>query len=195
MGRPNSTPLATPGVPWVHVWELLPVNYRHASLVLEDGSRFTGVSFGYEQFAEGELVFNTGMVGYPENLTDPSYKGQFLVSTYPIVGNYGVPDESQLDSIGLPEFMESDRVHVSAFIVQDYSHHHSHWNSRKSLSQWLTEQRVPALYGIDTRALTKRIRDRGAMLAGLSLTGPTLLGAQVTRAVTRPCLPTRIFET
>ena len=133
--------------------------------MLEDGSRFTGVSFGYEQFAEGELVFNTGMVGYPENLTDPSYKGQFLVSTYPIVGNYGVPDESQLDSIGLPEFMESDRVHVSAFIVQDYSHHHSHWNSRKSLSQWLTEQRVPALYGIDTRALTKRIRDRGAMLA------------------------------
>ncbi len=141
------------------------VHHRSAALVLEDGSRFTGMSFGYESFAEGELVFNTGMVGYPENLTDPSYKGQFLVSTYPIVGNYGVPDEAALDSIGLPEFMESDQVHVSAFIVQDYSHHHSHWNSRKSLSQWLTEQRVPALYGIDTRALTKRIRDRGAMLA------------------------------
>lgn len=123
------------------------------------------MSFGHEAPAEGEIVFNTGMVGYPENLTDPSYKGQFLISTYPIVGNYGVPDETVLDSNGLSAYMESDQVHVSAFIVQDYSHHHSHWNSQKSLSQWLTEQRVPALYGIDTRALTKRIRDRGAMLA------------------------------
>ena len=113
------------------------VHHRSAALVLEDGSRFTGMSFGYESFAEGELVFNTGMVGYPENLTDPSYKGQFLVSTYPIVGNYGVPDEAALDSIGLPEFMESDQVHVSAFIVQDYSHHHSHYASRKSLQEWL----------------------------------------------------------
>jgi carbamoyl-phosphate synthase (ammonia) len=141
------------------------VSYRHGTLVLEDGSRWAGMSFGYEAPAEGEIVFNTGMVGYPENLTDPSYRGQFLISTYPIVGNYGVPDENVMDTNGLSAYMESDRVHVSAFIVQDYSHHHSHWNSQKSLSQWLTEQRVPALYGIDTRALTKRIRDRGAMLA------------------------------
>ena len=138
---------------------------RTATLVLEDGSRWAGVSFGYEAPAEGEIVFNTGMVGYPENLTDPSYRGQFLISTYPLVGNYGVPSEKTLDSIGLPANMESDRVQVSAFIVQDYSQQYSHWNSVKSLSHWLTEQKVPALYGIDTRALTKRIRDRGAMLA------------------------------
>ena len=119
--------------------------YRQGTLVLEDGSRLRGQSFGYEGSVAGELVFTTGMVGYPESLTDPSYRGQLLVLTYPIVGNYGVPEDGD-DEYGLPKYFESDRVQVSALIVADYSHHHSHWSSRRSLSQWLTQQRVPALY-------------------------------------------------
>merc|ERR1719498_1163574 len=133
--------------------------YRQGTLVLEDGTRLRGVSFGYEGDVTGELVFTTGMVGYPESLTDPSYKGQMLVMTYPIIGNYGVPNE-EIDEYGLPKYFESSKVQVAALIVSDYSHHHSHWTSRRSLSQWLTEERVPALYGIDTRLLTKKIREK-----------------------------------
>ena len=138
--------------------------YRQGTLVLEDGTRLRGVSFGYEESVSGELVFTTGMVGYPESLTDPSYRGQLLVMTYPIVGNYGVPIDAE-DEFGLPMFFESPKVQVAALIVADYSHHHSHWNSQRSLSQWLTQQRVPALYGIDTRLLTKKIREKGALKA------------------------------
>ena len=140
------------------------VSYRQGTLVLEDGSRLRGVSFGYEGDVAGELVFTTGMVGYPESLTDPSYRGQILVMTYPIVGNYGVPEDGN-DELGLPKFFEAAGVQVAAFIVSDYSHHHSHWNSRRSLSEWLTQQRVPALYGLDTRLLTKKIREKGALRA------------------------------
>ena len=140
------------------------VFYRQGTLVLEDGTRLRGVSFGYEDSVAGEIVFTTGMVGYPESLTDPSYRGQMLVMTYPIVGNYGVPDEG-VDELGLPKFFESDKVQVAALLVSDYSHHHSHWNSQRSLSQWLTQQKVPALYGLDTRLLTKKIREQGALRA------------------------------
>ena len=140
------------------------VFYRQGTLVLEDGTRLRGVSFGYEASMAGELVFTTGMVGYPESLTDPSYKGQMLVMTYPIVGNYGVPVEG-IDEYGLPKHFESDKVQVAALIVADYSHHHSHWNSQRSLSQWLIQQKVPALYGLDTRLLTKKIREKGALRA------------------------------
>lgn len=87
------------------------------------GTKFTGVSFGHEDSVAGEIVFNTGMVGYPESLTDPSYRGQILVSTYPLVGNYGVPSKGSVDQYGLPQQFESDRIHASAFIVSDYSHH------------------------------------------------------------------------
>ena len=149
--------------------------YRQGTLVLEDGTRLRGVSFGYEEDTAGELVFTTGMVGYPESLTDPSYRGQILVMTYPIVGNYGVPNDS-IDKFGLPQFFESDRVQVSALIVSDYSHHHSHWNSQRSLSQWLTEQRVPALYGLDTRLLTKKIRDKGSLKARIEFEKSVVLG-------------------
>eukprot|EP00965_Chrysotila_dentata_P218603 6190663-Pleurochrysis_carterae.AAC.4 len=138
--------------------------YRQGTLVLEDGTRLKGVSFGYEASVSGEIVFTTGMVGYPESLTDPSYRGQILVMTYPIIGNYGVPEDDE-DAWGLPRFFESDHVQVAALIVSDYSHHHSHWNSRRSLSQWLNQQKVPALYGIDTRLLTKKIRAKGALRA------------------------------
>jgi carbamoyl-phosphate synthase (ammonia) len=143
---------------------------RTATLVLADGSRFTGVSFGHEESVAGEVVFNTGMVGYPESLTDPSYRGQLLVSTYPLVGNYGVPNAGIVDQYGLPVHFESDKIHASAFIVADYSHHYSNWASGKSLGQWLQEERIPGIYGIDTRLLTQKIREAGSMLAKIEFT-------------------------
>ncbi|CAH1249022.1 CPS1 [Branchiostoma lanceolatum] len=144
---------------------------RTASLILEDGTKVKGYSFGNERSMAGEVVFNTGLVGYPEALTDPSYCGQILTLTYPIVGNYGVPDTALRDEMGLMKYVESDRIHVAGLLVQDYSHHHSHWNSVKSLSQWLKDEGVPALYGIDTRMLTKLIRDRGTVLGKIEFEG------------------------
>lgn len=135
---------------------------RKCTLVLEDGSVFSGQSFGAEVSIAGEVVFNTGMVGYVENLTDPSYKGQILATTYPLLGNYGV-QHSDPDELGLPAGMESDRIHVSAVLCQDYCHLPSHWNADKTLSQWLKENNVPGMYGVDTRALTKKLRVHGSM--------------------------------
>ncbi len=138
-------------------------SYRQARLILEDGVEFTGYSFGYEQSVAGEIVFNTAMTGYPESLTDPSYSGQILVLTYPSIGNYGVPGK-EIEH-GMLQYFESERVHVNALVISDYSEKHSHWNASQSLSHWLKEERVPGLFGIDTRRLTKHIREKGAMLA------------------------------
>ena len=136
-----------------------------AKLHLEDGSVFKGYSFGAERETSGEIVFNTGMVGYPESLTDPSYRGQILTFTYPLIGNYGVPgDEREFD---LLKFFESETIHVQGIIICDYSQHYSHWNAKKSLSQWLKEKNIPAIHGIDTRALTKKLREMGTMLGGI----------------------------
>jgi len=135
---------------------------RICTLVLEDGSVFSGQSFGAETSVSGEVVFNTGMVGYVENMTDPSYKGQILVTTYPLMGNYGV-QKSPPDELGLPAGMESDRIQTTAVICQDYCHLPSHWNADKTLSQWLKENNVPGMYGVDTRALTKKLRVHGSM--------------------------------
>ena len=137
-----------------------------AFFCLDDGSVYRGWSFGAPIPRSGEVVFNTGMVGYPESLTDPSYRGQILILTYPLVGNYGVPDDS-VDEFGLPLHFESNAIHVSGLIVLNYSHHPSHYTSSRSLSQWLISHSIPALYGIDTRALTKKIRVKGAMLGKL----------------------------
>jgi carbamoyl-phosphate synthase small subunit len=137
-------------------------NYRTATLILEDGSEFTGYSFGYEGSVAGEVVFNTAMTGYPESLTDPSYRGQILVLTYPSIGNYGVPGKTKED--GMLEFFESEHIHTSAIIISDYSSKYNHWNAAKSLSEWLKEDKVPGLFGIDTRKLTKIIREKGSML-------------------------------
>ncbi|KAK7169393.1 hypothetical protein R3I93_005380 [Phoxinus phoxinus] len=147
------------------------VQTQTAHLVLEDGTKIKGYSFGHDQSAAGELVFNTGLVGYPEALTDPSYRGQILTLTYPIVGNYGVPNTQELDELGLKKNVESDRIQVSGLLVQDYSHEYSHWNSVKSLAQWLQEEKVPALFGIDTRMLTKIIRDKGTVLGKIEFDG------------------------
>uniref|UniRef100_A0A8C5I3R3 Carbamoyl-phosphate synthase [ammonia], mitochondrial n=1 Tax=Gouania willdenowi TaxID=441366 RepID=A0A8C5I3R3_GOUWI len=152
------------------LWNLT-FSTQTAHLVLEDGTRIKGFSFGHNTSAAGELVFNTGLVGYPEALTDPSYRGQILTLTYPIVGNYGVPNTSEVDELGLRKHVESERIQVSGLLVQDYSHEYSHWNSVKSLGQWLHEEKVPALFGIDTRMLTKIIRDKGTVLGKIEFDG------------------------
>lgn len=131
-------------------------------LILEDGTEFPGRSFGHEGSVSGEVVFNTAMTGYPESLTDPSYKGQILVLTYPLIGNYGVPD-NQVEN-DLFKFFESDRLHISGLIISDYSIEYSHWNAKRSLADWLKTNEVPGICGIDTRQLTKILREKGTML-------------------------------
>ena len=137
-------------------------NKKKAYLILEDGTTFQGFSFGGCNAVSGEVVFNTAMTGYTESLTDPSYCGQILVPTYPLIGNYGVPPMTMEG--GLPRFFESDKIHVKALVVSDYSFEYSHWNAVKSLDEWLKEYNVPAIYGVDTRQITKIIREKGAML-------------------------------
>lgn len=136
---------------------------KEAKLILDDGSQFCGWSFGNDADTTGEVVFNTAMTGYPESLTDPSYAGQILVTTYPLIGNYGVPDTGLGDN-GLPLFMESDRIHAKALIVADYSENYSHWNAKESLASWLKREKIPAITGIDTRRLTKVLREHGVMM-------------------------------
>jgi carbamoyl-phosphate synthase/aspartate carbamoyltransferase len=143
----------------------------NASLILEDGEVFPeGRSFGATKSLAGEVVFNTGMVGYVEAITDPSYAGQILVLTVPMVGNYGVPP-STCDSLGIPHFMESHGIHIAGLVVADYSKTYSHWNAVKSLGQWLAEAGVPAIYGVDTRAITKRLREKGSILGKIQIHG------------------------
>ena len=131
-------------------------------LWLEDGTFVYGQSFGYEGSISGEVVFNTAMTGYPESLTDPSYKGQILVLTYPIVGNYGVP--VNVIENNLLKFFESNKLHINGLVIADYSENYSHWNAQKSLGDWLKENKIPGIYGVDTRKLTKLIREKGCML-------------------------------
>ena len=133
---------------------------QEARLKLDDGTEFCGWSFGYEANAVGEVVFNTAMTGYPESLTDPSYAGQILVTTYPLIGNYGVPETG---GEPLPKFMESERIHVKGLVVADYSEKYSHWNAKESLAEWLKREKIPAITGIDTRRLTQRLRESGVM--------------------------------
>ena len=136
---------------------------RDVTLVLSDGTKFHGKSFGSEKPVAGEVVFNTAMMGYPESLTDPSYAGQLMTLTYPLVGNYGVPPFS-IENNGLATFMESDKIYASAIIVSDYSEQYSHWNATESLADWLKREGVPGITGIDTRELTKVLREHGVMM-------------------------------
>ncbi len=138
-----------------------------AKLMLEDGTIFDGIGFGYPSEITGEVVFNTGMVGYTETLTDPSYRGQMLCMTYPLVGNYGVPSFEIKDEYGLPKFFESDHIQIKALLLHDLSDIASHWSATKTLDQWLYEEKVPGIYGIDTRALTKKLRVSGVMTGAI----------------------------
>lgn len=135
---------------------------KTAILILDDGSVFHGYSFGYDKSVAGEVVFNTAMMGYPESLTDPSYAGQLMTLTFPLVGNYGVPSRTFSDN-GVATFMESERIHAEAIIISDYSREYSHWNAKESLGEWLKSEKVPGIYGVDTRALTKLLREKGSM--------------------------------
>ncbi|MDR2563345.1 MAG: glutamine-hydrolyzing carbamoyl-phosphate synthase small subunit [Prevotellaceae bacterium] len=132
-----------------------------ARLILEDGAIFKGYSFGYSAPVSGEVVFNTAMVGYPESLTDPSYLGQILAFTYPLIGNYGVPECLIEDKMSTK--FESEKIQISGLVVSDYSCRYSHWAASRSLENWLIEHKVPGIEGIDTRQLTKLLREKGSM--------------------------------
>ena len=149
---------------------------RQAKLILEDGTEFCGSSFGYAGDTEGEVVFNTAMTGYPESLTDPSYAGQILALTFPLIGNYGVPDVKAKAS-ALP-VLESERIHVKALVVADYSEQYSHWNAKESLAAWLRREKIPAITGIDTRRLTKALRERGVMRGRIVVEGAATMSQQ-----------------
>ena len=142
---------------------------KSAVLILEDGTEFRGRSFSYDGSTAGEVVFNTAMTGYPESLTDPSYEGQILVTTFPQLGNYGVPPSGGDDS--LKDYYEGSRIHCRAIIAQDYAFHHSHWLAERSLADWLKEEKIPGIYDIDTRALTKHLRTHGSMLGKIIVEG------------------------
>ncbi len=145
---------------------------KKAKLILEDGTEIVGKSFGAEKSVSGEVVFNTAMTGYPESYTDPSYKGQILVMTYPLIGNYGVPG-AEIEN-ELQKFYESYSIHISGLIVSDYSFQYSHWNAKMSLAEWLKKSNIPGIYGVDTRALTKRLREKGTMLGKILFDGDSL---------------------
>jgi carbamoyl-phosphate synthase small subunit len=140
---------------------------REARLILEDGSVINGLSFGYDGTSAGEVVFNTAMTGYPESFTDPSYSGQILVLTYPLIGNYGVPPYDIEDN--MRRYFESSNIHISGLVVAEFSMESSHWNTSKTLSEWLIENKIPAISGVDTRRLTKHLRNRGTMLGKIQI--------------------------
>jgi len=140
---------------------------KKAVLLLEDGTFFVGKGFGATGKTSGEVVFSTSMVGYPEALTDPSYKGQILTLTYPLVGNYGVPPYDL--NFGLPLYFESDRIQVQGLVIHELCHEPYHWASTRTLDKWLSDEGVPGIYGVDTRRLTKKLRMHGVMLGILQV--------------------------
>jgi carbamoyl-phosphate synthase small subunit len=144
-------------------------NITKAQLVLHDGSCVTGEHFGGHRSMSGEVVFNTGMVGYPEAMTDPSYRGQVLVLTYPLIGNYGVPVNGKpcATALGIPEFLESNRIQVSGLIVSTLSKEYSHSTALDDLDSWMRQHDVPGISQVDTRSLTKKLRTHGTMLGKL----------------------------
>jgi len=142
--------------------ELSSSKSKKAVLTLEDGTIFVGKGFGATSKTSGEVVFSTSMVGYPEALTDPSYRGQILGLTYPLVGNYGVPPYDL--NYGIPLYFESDRIQVRALAIHELCLEPYHWASTRTLDKWLTDEGIPGIYGIDTRRLTKKLRTHGVML-------------------------------
>jgi carbamoyl-phosphate synthase small subunit len=137
-------------------------NSKKAVLLLEDGTFFVGKGFGTSKKTSGEVVFSTSMVGYPEALTDPSYKGQILTLTYPLVGNYGVPPFDL--NFGLPLYFESDCIQVQGLVIHELCHNPHHWASTRTLDKWLSDEGIPGIYGVDTRHITKKLRAHGVML-------------------------------
>lgn len=143
---------------------------KRATLILDDGSRFEGYSFGSQHATSGEVVFNTAMTGYTESLTDPSYRGQIMVMTFPLVGNYGAPS-GERDEHGIERYWESSRIHPLGLVVSQYSETYSHWNAVESLESWLEREGVVGVTGVDTRELAKRLRECGAMKGKIIIEG------------------------
>ncbi|MBI4975715.1 glutamine-hydrolyzing carbamoyl-phosphate synthase small subunit [Candidatus Peregrinibacteria bacterium] len=141
---------------------------KTATLILKDGTTLTGKSFGALLNAAGEVVFNTSMVGYPESLTDPSYTGQILVLTYPLIGNYGIGADTK-DKDGIEKRFESKKAQITGLIVSQYCENFSHYDAKKSLGKWLKENKIPAITGIDTRSLTQKLRQHGTMLGKIAI--------------------------
>ncbi|MCG8325303.1 MAG: glutamine-hydrolyzing carbamoyl-phosphate synthase small subunit, partial [Thiotrichales bacterium] len=135
--------------------------------MFDDGTVLDGQGFGYSTTVFGEIVFNTGMVGYTEALTDPSYNGQILTLTYPLVGNYGVPDLKAVDEDGIQKYFESDVMQIRGLVVHELSLTASHWNMAMTLDEWMYNEKVPGISGIDTREVTKKLRSSGVMMAAL----------------------------
>lgn len=176
-GRPTSTLIRTVSAQTIRQEE------RKIYLELKNGIVYEGFSFGAQRSAAGELVFQTGMVGYPESITDPSYRGQLLVMTFPLVGNYGVPSRNVMDEVlgDLPKYFESSEIHIAGLIVASYcGEDFSHYLAESSLGKWLKESNIPAVHGIDTRALTSHIRETGSMLGRMLHQKLTLTNGQFT---------------
>lgn len=138
---------------------------NQATLILEDETVITGLSFGAPIDVDGEVVFQTGMVGYTESMTDPSYHAQILVLTFPLIGNYGIPPEEDVDEHGLPKWFESiNKIWVAGIIVDELCEKPSHWKLKMGLCEWMSKHNIPGICGVDTRALTKQIRENGTVL-------------------------------
>ena len=140
---------------------------KFGKLIFDDGTVIDGEGFGFPTTAFGEIVFNTGMVGYTEALTDPSYNGQLLTLTYPLVGNYGIPDPKITDEDGISKYFESDKIQIRGLVIHELSLTASHWNLSMTLDEWMYNEKVPGISGIDTRALTMKLRNSGVMMAAL----------------------------
>ncbi|MFX1357348.1 MAG: glutamine-hydrolyzing carbamoyl-phosphate synthase small subunit [Promethearchaeota archaeon] len=145
---------------------------RPAVLMLQDGRYFQGIGFGATKIVDGEIVFTTITgAGYNETLTDPSYKGQIVVMTHPLVGNYGVPAWEK-DEFGIIKYFESDSIKVSGFVVNECCKNPSHYESSKTLNEFLLEEDIPGIEWIDTRAITKILREEGVQLGLLAVLNP-----------------------
>ena len=161
----DSTPRAMPTPPRTRATK---VSHDRATLTVRDGPVFHGTSFGAKSNISGEAVFTTSLVGYPESLTDPSYRGQILVFTQPLIGNYGVPS-SVRDETGLLKYFESPNIQAVGVVVADVAEQYSHWTAVESLSSWCAREGVPAVSGVDTRAIVTYLRERGSSLARITV--------------------------
>jgi carbamoyl-phosphate synthase small subunit len=164
------------------------------TFVLEDGSVFEGIGFGYTTSIVGEVVFNTGMVGYTETLTDPSYRGQILCLTYPLVGNYGVPSKEEKDEFGLPKYFESDQIQIKGLLIHNLAALASHWSCIQTLDQWLYEEKIPGIYAIDTRTITKLLRTNGVMKGAMIVERPSISSSTVNSSSAHQDTITKIYE-
>jgi len=157
---------------------------RRGTLFLEDGTRFDGAGFGASTSVVGEVVFTTGMVGYPQSLTDPSFRGQILTFTYPLIGNYGVPSTSARDEWGLPRYLESNELQIRGMVVRGLTAP-SHWQSRHRVEEWLQDSGIPGVAGIDTRRLTEHLRSHGVVRGALHVGASTLSDEELAERIHR----------